>query len=76
MVSYLPRQDDGAGQAGCKCGVRVPAEAGRVLPDEAEVVSGGEYVARFKVPDGWAVQAFTFALDCTPEQPRDGVPAQ
>jgi putative transposase len=25
-------------------------------------------VARFKVPDGWAVQAFTFALDCTPEQ--------
>ena len=25
-------------------------------------------VARFKVPDGWAVQAFTFALDCTPGQ--------
>jgi transposase len=28
----------------------------------------GAMVARFKVPDGWAVQAFTFALDCTPEQ--------
>jgi putative transposase len=25
-------------------------------------------VARFKVPDGWVVQGFTFALDCTPEQ--------
>jgi putative transposase len=25
-------------------------------------------MARFKVPDGWAVQAFTFALDCTPGQ--------
>jgi putative transposase len=25
-------------------------------------------VARFQVPDGWAVQAFTFALDCTPGQ--------
>jgi putative transposase len=25
-------------------------------------------VARFGVPDGWAVQAFAFALDCTPEQ--------
>jgi putative transposase len=25
-------------------------------------------VARFKVPDGWTVQAFTFALDCTPGQ--------
>jgi putative transposase len=28
----------------------------------------GTVVARFKVPDGWAVQAFTFALDCTQEQ--------
>jgi putative transposase len=28
----------------------------------------GAAVARFKVPDGWAVQAFTFALDCTPGQ--------
>jgi len=25
-------------------------------------------VARFAVPDGWTVQAFAFALDCTPEQ--------
>jgi hypothetical protein len=25
-------------------------------------------VARFKIPDGWSVQAFTFALDCTPGQ--------
>jgi len=25
-------------------------------------------VARFEVPDGWVVQAFTFALDCGPEQ--------
>ena len=25
-------------------------------------------MARFKVPDGWTVQAFTFALDCTPGQ--------
>src|SRR6266496_2578354 len=28
----------------------------------------GAIVAKFEVPDGWAVQAFTFALDCTPEQ--------
>ena len=28
----------------------------------------GTIVARFEVPDGWAVQAFTFALDCRPEQ--------
>jgi putative transposase len=28
----------------------------------------GALVARFKVPDGWTVQAFTFALDCTPGQ--------
>jgi putative transposase len=25
-------------------------------------------MARFTVPDGWTVQAFQFALDCTPEQ--------
>src|SRR5690242_1245788 len=25
-------------------------------------------MARFAVPDGWTVQAFQFALDCTPEQ--------
>jgi hypothetical protein len=25
-------------------------------------------VGRFEVPAGWAVQAFAFALDCTPEQ--------
>jgi putative transposase len=25
-------------------------------------------MARFAVPDGWMVQAFQFALDCTPEQ--------
>jgi putative transposase len=25
-------------------------------------------VARFEVPEGWTVQAFAFALDCTPEQ--------
>ena len=25
-------------------------------------------MARFEVPDGWTVQAFQFALDCTPEQ--------
>jgi putative transposase len=25
-------------------------------------------MARFAVPDGWAVQAFQFALDCTPQQ--------
>ncbi len=25
-------------------------------------------MARFVVPDGWTVQAFQFALDCTPEQ--------
>jgi putative transposase len=25
-------------------------------------------VARFEVPDGWSVQAFAFALDCTPGQ--------
>ena len=28
----------------------------------------GAVVARFKVPGGWSVQAFTFALDCTPGQ--------
>jgi putative transposase len=28
----------------------------------------GAVVARFEVPDGWAVQAFVFALDCTPGQ--------
>jgi putative transposase len=28
----------------------------------------GALVARFEVPDGWTVQAFTFALDCTPAQ--------
>jgi len=25
-------------------------------------------MARFEVPDGWAMQAFQFALDCTPQQ--------
>jgi putative transposase len=25
-------------------------------------------MARFEIPDGWTVQAFCFALDCTPEQ--------
>lgn len=25
-------------------------------------------MARFTIPDGWTVQAFQFALDCTPEQ--------
>jgi putative transposase len=25
-------------------------------------------MARFEIPDGWGIQAFTFALDCTPEQ--------
>jgi putative transposase len=25
-------------------------------------------MARFEIPDGWVVQAFAFALDCTPEQ--------
>ena len=25
-------------------------------------------MARFEIPDGWTVQAFGFALDCTPEQ--------
>jgi hypothetical protein len=25
-------------------------------------------MARFEIPDGWRVQAFQFALDCTPEQ--------
>jgi putative transposase len=25
-------------------------------------------MARFEIPDGWTVQAFQFALDCTPEQ--------
>jgi putative transposase len=25
-------------------------------------------MARFEIPDGWSVQAFRFALDCTPEQ--------
>jgi putative transposase len=25
-------------------------------------------MARFEIPDGWPVQAFQFALDCTPEQ--------
>lgn len=25
-------------------------------------------MARFEVPDGWGVQAFAFALDCTPAQ--------
>jgi putative transposase len=25
-------------------------------------------MGRFEIPDGWAVQAFSFALDCTPEQ--------
>jgi putative transposase len=28
----------------------------------------GVLVGRFVVPDGWTVQAFAFALDCTPEQ--------
>jgi putative transposase len=28
----------------------------------------GAVVARFEVPEGWVVQAFTFALDCRPEQ--------
>ena len=25
-------------------------------------------MARFEIPDGWTVQAFQFALDCSPEQ--------
>ena len=25
-------------------------------------------MGRFTIPDGWTVQAFQFALDCTPEQ--------
>jgi putative transposase len=28
----------------------------------------GAAVASFKIPDGWTVQAFAFALDCTPGQ--------
>src|SRR5262252_2803110 len=28
----------------------------------------GVLMARFEIPDGWTVQAFQFALDCTPEQ--------
>jgi putative transposase len=28
----------------------------------------GALVVRFEVPDGWTVQAFAFALDCTPGQ--------
>jgi putative transposase len=29
---------------------------------------GQARMARFVIPDGWTVQAFQFALDCTPEQ--------
>ncbi len=32
------------------------------------VLCRGAPVARFTFPDGWTVQAFTFALECTPEQ--------
>ena len=33
-----------------------------------KLLDRGVLVGRFVVPDGWAVQAFAFALDCTPEQ--------
>lgn len=39
-----------------------PGARGRAVPFP------GVLVARFTVPDGRTVQAFTFALDCTPEQ--------
>jgi putative transposase len=39
-----------------------PGARGRAVP------CPGALVGRFEVPDGWTVQAFTFALDCTPGQ--------
>jgi hypothetical protein len=33
----------------------------------------GALVARFEVPDGWSVQAFAFALDCTTVSPEGPV---
>jgi putative transposase len=62
--NVVPARHRGVGQAGYGCGVCVPAAAGRA----GRVRRLGAVVARFKIPDGWAVQAFTFALDCTPEQ--------
>ena len=44
---------------GCCFGSRrLPERSGRA----------GVLMARFEIPDGWTVQAFQFALDCTPEQ--------
>jgi hypothetical protein len=38
------------------------------LPNSPDEHSGTTMAARFEVPEGWSVQAFQFALDCTPEQ--------
>jgi putative transposase len=40
----------------------------RCRPGARGVACLGALVARFMVPDGWTVQAFSFALDCTPQQ--------
>jgi hypothetical protein len=55
------RQSRGAHQRlpGCWFGSRcLPELCGRA----------GVLMARFEIPDGWTVQAFQFAADCTPEQ--------
>ena len=64
-MSYLPGMMVARDRAGA-----CPAPASRCRPGACCRVrrDPGVMVARFKVPDGWTVQAFTFALDCTPGQ--------
>ncbi|HEX7163257.1 MAG TPA: transposase, partial [Trebonia sp.] len=64
-MSYLPGMmtaRDGSDSRAAPCVRRWPGAGGLAGSHP------GVAVARFEVPDGWTVQAFTFALDCTPGQ--------
>ena len=62
--NVVPGRDGGGmGQVRCAYGFRVPVPAGRAGRGAAGSGSAGGEV---QVPDGWTVQAFVFALDCTP----------
>ena len=64
-MSYLPGMMtawDGSDSRAAPCVRRWPGAGGLAGSHP------GVAVARFEVPDGWTVQAFTFALDCTPGQ--------
>jgi len=47
---------------------RIDREAQAAPPIWPNEHSGTMVAGRFEVPEGWGVQAFQFALDCTPEQ--------